>query len=459
VAAPGAGLFEESLSEAPSPSSERESAGAAAEPPSFELGGYVRSDMFVGKVPGFAQGVIKAGYGELALKLDARAEEYGDAYAEARLRIGQQGQGQERDLVLELREAYVDARLGPLDLRLGQQIIVWGRADAFNPTNNLTPFDLRIRSPIEDDRRVGNVGARMFWNAAPVRIEGVWLPIYAPAHYPPLELDEFITLVEPDFPAPELSNGLGALRVHLELAAFELSGSYLHGYAPLPGFGLRDYTVGEDPPEVRIARTAYKHHVAGFDLSTAIDDLVAVRAEAAYRHPIDYERRVHAPRPDLQYVLGVDRAFGPVSLIVQYMGRYVLDWQREDGPEDPIEPATLVRFMPPLPRPLQQSITGSIEEELAARNQIVFSQVARVQHLASVRVEWLTREDTLSVSALAMVNFTTEEWLIFPKIGYRISDAMSTYLGAEVYVGPEGTLLGLIDEELSAAYAELRFSF
>ena len=34
-----------------------------------------------------------------------------------------------------------------------------------------------------------------------------------------------------------------------------------------------------------------------------------------------------------------------------------------------------------------------------------------------------------------------------------------TTVGGEIYVGPEGTLLGLIDEQLSAGYAELRCSF
>jgi hypothetical protein len=227
----------------------------------------------------------------------------------------------------------------------------------------------------------------------------------------------------------------------------------------LPGFALRDFTVGEDPPEVRVARTAYEHHVLGLDFATAFGELFALRGEAAYRHPIGYEQRVHAARPDVQYVLGVDRAFGPVNVIAQYMGRVVLDFRREEGPEDPIEPETLVRFMPPLPRSLQRSITGSIEAELAARNQVLFSQTARVQHLATVRVEWLTLHEALSLSALGMVNFTTREWLLFPKIGYRISDAMTTYLGAEVYAGPSGTLFDLIDEQLTAGYAELRFSF
>ena len=57
------------------------------------------------------------------------------------------------------------------------------------------------------------------------------------------------------------------------------------------------------------------------------------------------------------------------------------------------------------------------------------------------------------------MNFSTEEWLLFPKVGYRISDAIRTYLGAEIYSGPAGTLFDLIDQSLTAGYAELRVGF
>jgi len=363
-----------------------------------------------------------------------------------------------RDLFVDLREAYVNAYFGALDLRLGHQIIVWGRADAFNPTNVLTPTDLRVRSPIEDDRRLGNVGARAFLKLDPLRIEGVWMPIYAPVEMPVIVLPDYVTLDRANFPAPQLDRGLLGGRVHLELADFELSGSYVHGYAPLPGLTLSGFTAGIDPPEVRIARTPYQHHVIGFDFSTAIGELVAIRGEAAYRRPV-HEDRYYIPRRDVQYVLGLDRAFGSVNVIVQYMGRYVLDWQRETGAEDPIDPAALSGFMPPLGPMLEQRINDSITGELGVRNQILFSQTEELQHLASVRLEWVTLHDALSLSALGMVNVTTQEWLVYPKLGYKISDALSTYVGGELYMGPDDTLFGLIDEELSAAYAELRYSF
>jgi len=49
--------------------------------------------------------------------------------------------------------------------------------------------------------------------------------------------------------------------------------------------------------------------------------------------------------------------------------------------------------------------------------------------------------------------------LITPRIGYRLTDAMTAYIGAQVFRGPTDTLFGLIDEQLSAGYVELRYTF
>jgi hypothetical protein len=454
VAAPGSSLFAQSVSGGDS-ETPAASGGVVASNSALEFNGYTRGDIFIGKVPGFATGEIKAAYGELALKVGIKKGEFGGAFAEPRFRFGRQGEDQR--LFLDLREAYVDAYFGDLDLRLGHQIIVWGRADAFNPTNNVTPSDLRIRSPNEDDRRVGNVGARAFYNLTPVRLEAVWMPIYSPVELPTVAFPDYVAFAEPDFPDPELAKGLYAGRVHLELAAFEMSVSYLHGYAPLPGLAFSDFTIGPGA-EIRIARTAYTHDVIGFDFSTAIGDDLGVRAEAAYRNPTDPDQ-IYAPNPDVQYVLGLDRSFGSVSAILQYMGRYVLDWEAAPPPAaNAVSPETLVGFTM-ISDPIRETVTTSVNSELARRNETLFQQLAEIQHLASLRLEWLTAHDTVALSAIALMNFTTEEWLLLPKLEYRITDDMAATVGAEIYAGPDETLLGLIDAPLSAGYGELKVAF
>jgi uncharacterized protein DUF1302 len=455
----GGGLFEQSV--AASAAGAASGAEATAAKPPFTLNGYVRGDVFVGKVPDENASMMKANYGELALQLRTARSPYGDGFAEARLRYGLQGT--DLGTFVDVREAYVNAYLGRVDLRLGQQIIVWGRADALNPTNNLTPVDFRIRSPLEDDIRRGNVGARGFLRLSPLRLEGVWMPVYLPTELPPVGLPQFVSFGPPKFPSPDLRNGLVAGRVHLELAAFEMSVSYLRGYAPLPGLTLSSVTFDLTNPSLAVARTAYNQQVVGLDFSTALGDVLTIRGEAAYRHPFDYQNKPYAARPDLQYVLGADHNFGSFNLIAQYLGRYVFHWQEAPVPAMDLDPSILRMSPDPAVNPeidfWRDAVTEGANAVLARTSQILFSQTARVQHIATLRLEWLLAHETLSISSLCLLNFTTKEWLVTPRIGYRLSDSMTAYVGAQVFAGPTETLFGLIDQQLSAGYAELRFTY
>jgi hypothetical protein len=137
------------------------------------------------------------------------------------------------------------------------------------------------------------------------------------------------------------------------------------------------------------------------------------------------------------------------------MGRYVFDWQKQNGPLMPLDPSVLP-MEPPSSLPM---VTNTVNSILAKQNQILFSQTAQIQHLATIRFEWLALHETLSISSLALYNFTTREWLVTPRIGYRLSDAITMYAGAQVFHGPANTLFGIIDAQLSAGYAELRYTF
>jgi hypothetical protein len=446
----GGGLFESSQTNADAASGEDAAAGGGLP---FDLNGYVRGDAFVGKVPTKGAAEMKAAYGELSLKVTTKKLKYGDAFAEMRLRYGLQT-GTRIQLV-DLREAYVNLYAGPLDLRLGQQIIVWGRADAVNPTNNLTPSDLRIHSPNEDDRRLGNFAARAFLNFHPFRLEGVWVPLYTPSELPIGVIND-ANFVPGVFPQARLENGTEAARLHLELPAIELSASYLYGYAPLPGFEYAGtYTVGPSAA-VDIRRHAYNHHVIGGDFSTTIADWLGVRGEVAYRRPLHFRDRSYAPNPDVMYVLGLDHTFDEVSIIAQYIGKYTVNW---DKPEEPVGSIQTLRD-----NTMPTDVTdGAVEEAvpkiLHQRNQQVFGQEKKVQHMVSARIEWQALHQTLSLSALGIVNVSTGEWVAFPKLAYQFTDSLTGTVGGEIFQGPHDTLFGSIRGQMSAAYTELKFSY
>ncbi|HXS15706.1 MAG TPA: DUF1302 family protein [Polyangiaceae bacterium] len=458
----GGGLFESATS-----ASEETTGGDSGV--SVEWGGYVRGDVFIGTIPKAVdpdkrQVGVNAAYGEFAFQPRVKAGSWGGAFADLRFRYGQQLD--EFKLWVDPREVYASAYLGPFELRLGKQVIVWGRADGFNPTSNIAAVDFRIRSPIEDDRRIGSVGARAFLTFNPIKLEAVWVPLYEPTMYPTFEIDDTVTsFVDPNYPSVSMADSLYAGRVHLELSAFDASVSYLHGYAPLPGVELESYQVGSESTGgsergyIHVRRRAYLQHVFGADFATAVSDWFGLRGEGAYRLPVECKTGPcsFAAKPDIQWVLGIDREFGPVSIIAQYLGKYTFDWE-EKHPVDDRGADGILALNPNNPDDVADA-DAAIRNSIFNTNQMLFNQLYQLQSLASVRLEWKTMHETLSISALGLYNFNTHEWLVSPKLGYAFGNGLNAYVGAEIYSGPSGTLIDLIDEKLSSGYMELRASF
>src|SRR4051812_16495442 len=75
----------------------------------------------------------------------------------------------------ELREGYVTTSYRSFDLKLGRQIIAWGRADGVNPTGNLVAEDLTLLTPDDADRRLGVSSVVGSIYAGGVSFSGLWL--------------------------------------------------------------------------------------------------------------------------------------------------------------------------------------------------------------------------------------------------------------------------------------------
>ncbi|NIM19358.1 MAG: hypothetical protein GTO51_03155 [Candidatus Latescibacteria bacterium] len=406
----------------------------------FELNGYLRGDFYAGKVPNEDKAEMKSGYSELSLKFRIRRQDLGDAFAEVRFRWGHEF-GEKIDEV-GIREVYVSTYVGRFDFRLGRQIVVWGRADGFNPTDNITPEDPLVRSPNEDDRREGNFIIRSYFNYQPLRIEAIWVPIYEASVLPTsiLSLPPGITFMAPDFPGANLENNSFALKTNLELASFDGSLSYFNGYNPSPGIGIVAKRVTPTGIEIDIMPRAYRLHVLGADFSTSLLRSIGLRGEFAYGMPFDdWESAYYIPNPDLQYVIGIDKEFdGTFSIILQYVGRHVFDFIDLAPPASPTE----------IP-----------EHQIAFRNRLITFQRDEVIHAVSFRPEVKLMYETLSLEILGLYSFTTEELVLRPQAAYDIADALTFAVGGEIYSGPEDTLYGSLDSQLSAFFVELKSSF
>lgn len=155
-----------------------------------------------------------------------------------------------------------------LDIKLGRQIVVWGTADKFNPTNNINADDLEDRplftEPIANQMAVidyAPLGDKLY-------LQGVYVPLFTPALLPPsatlglrdpfaeapyasrTERDKITYLQEdwlprnskfvPDVyghilqPENAFRNGQFAFKLGSKLGEVDLSASYYYGRHDIP---------------------------------------------------------------------------------------------------------------------------------------------------------------------------------------------------------------------------------
>lgn len=220
---------------------------------------------------------------------------------------------------LESDAAYVALTdLAPgLDIKVGRQIVVWGTADKFNPTNNINADDLEDRplftEPIANQMLVVDY--------APLRdrdklfFQGVYVPLFFPALLPPSAAaglkDPYaeapfvnaaeiakITYLQEDYlpknpkflpfvnghvemPEQKFTNGQFAFKLGSRLGEVDLSASYYYGRhdIPLPVEARTTMVapLNQDPPPadgvyfISDVRLIYpKMQVIGLDFATQL---------------------------------------------------------------------------------------------------------------------------------------------------------------------------------------------
>jgi hypothetical protein len=403
---------------------------------SFELNGFSRGVFFEGKIVDEDGYELKSGYGELGLKCRARKGPYGDGYAEIRFRRGFEFGSSISEI--NLREAYVNTYLGNLDIRLGQQIVVWGRADAFNPTNNITPQNMIARSTDEDDRKVGNILVRSSYDLGLLNFEFIWVPKYAPSVLPTylFPFPDGIEMGDEVLPDANIRNSSIALKTGAVVGPFDGSVSWFRGYMPMPGIFLSHGYQNDSGKIIFVTKAkSYKMNVFGADFSTSVGSF-GLRGEFAYRRPTDdYTLRdnIYIPNPDFQYVLGVDKSIRDFSVIVQYVGRFVSDFKEFKA--------------------------KTLQDELESTNRMIASQQDQISHAVLMRPTLALFHETCNLELLGYFNISTEEWLLRPSLTYNLADALTLKAGVERYSGPDGTLFGNIKDALSSGFVELKASF
>ena len=91
---------------------------------------------------------------------------------------------QNRDIETGIRQAYIDIFFNSMDIRVGKQQIIWGKADGVFITDVISPKDLReFLLPDFDEIRMGVTALKADYYIGDNTLEFVWVPVFTPTRY------------------------------------------------------------------------------------------------------------------------------------------------------------------------------------------------------------------------------------------------------------------------------------
>ena len=383
-------------------------------------------------------GSVRAGYFSSSRKLDGKNDlGTGSVWLKATPNIGEgvsliaQGWVRNDDSFratgnsAKLQEGYLQFSAGNVDYRVGKQIIVWGRADRLNPTDNLTRRNFTLLTPEEDDQRIGALAAKVTYYSHENSLTGIWLPDMDPNIFP-------VTATPGVFFTKHIPH---TNRVALK---FDRSGSDVD-------WSISYYSGLDLNPDIAIGATTTsgtnlifdynRIRVLGMDAATVIGRY-GLRAEAAYTWTANAGANdFMIKKPFLYMVAGGDRTFFDyLNINIQYYLRHVTNYS------DP------------------QAIANPLLRSVVIPTAALWNQFSRSQHGISVRVSNKWFHETLEGEIAAVTSFGPSNYFIRPKLVYAFSDHVKGSLGMDIYRGKSNTFFGRLQDN-SLLFAEMKYGF
>ena len=207
----------------------------------------------------------------------------------------------------EANAAYIDIYkvVKGLDLRIGRQVVVWGAADKFNPTSNVSTLD--FSDPLLFGKALGNNMLRADWNPLGDWIlTGIFVPIFRPSQLPrtapialldpyrPLSIQGDDQLAQTAYflgttvynpkqinvftqqPEPSIANAQFAFRLGGRVLGQDVSLSYYHGRFGFPVPAVTDVKSGPTGPIVDVGLVWPRMDVIGADIAGTIPKLAGM---------------------------------------------------------------------------------------------------------------------------------------------------------------------------------------
>jgi hypothetical protein len=339
-----------------------------------------------------------------------------------------QGQNFSRDSLAygDLREGFIEKSFGNFDIKIGRQIIIWGRADKANPTDSFSAKNLTLLSSDDEDQRLGHFATQVIYNLDNYRLIAVWQPEWRNSVFP---VKEVAGLTFQNF-SPEKPNQQYGFKVDSSGSDVDWSLSYFEGLNRTP-----DFKILELGAVTKLGLEYNQIKVYGADFATVLGQL-GLRGEIALTKTIDQLGDDPLRQNSNMYaVVGADR-----TLVENFNINAQLLYKAVEQFVD------------------AESIANTSLKPLAVRAASITNQKYKEQFGLSFRPSYKMFNETLEFEVAYISWFKNTDSVLRPKVTYAFSDHFRASLGGDFYNGPEDTLFGQL-KDVSSGYFELRYLF
>jgi hypothetical protein len=411
----------------------------------LQIGGFIRGSAYgAGEEYDFTNV-----FGEVSLRTKLKKEKF---IVNSDLRFREGFNFNNPSSIFELKEAYAGISTSSFDLLIGEQIISWGRADGFNPTNNITPNNYFFLSGDPDDQKIPNFLLKSDIRFSPsIEWEIIAIPMFRPSEYmyDLFNMGDNVSFTDAVLPERSIKNSSLATKVDFELSKIGFSVSWFNGYDPFYGFDVSNIDFGTGSPVITNQPSFYRKNSFGVDLAIPAGSWI-IRGEGAYNLTENDEKKIYVPNSDINYTVGLEHNFWGFTAILQYIGKYTLDYS------DLIEP---VLADPTNPMAQMQYANDLIIFESAHFNRKIFHQQEETNHALSLTVTKNFAYETVTTELTGFYDITSEEYMFRPKVSWKIGDSLEAAIGCSYMNGPDESVFSYASPIMNGAFFELKVSF
>lgn len=329
-------------------------------------------------------------------------------------------------LSYDLCEAYIDYSDSFWGIRIGQQKVVWGKADGINITNSVFPED--SSSLDNDDSSLAIKALRMSLNGNSFTLDGFIIPFFTGTKLPLEANNPLRKAILPDS-IPVSIGEISKPELNLENMEFGIKASGYFSFCDISLYGFYGWDktpiISYDLGTFSINGEYKKLAMTGFDIAVPVGPVV-IRGETAFFFNRAFQSTLNAIMSGKENSVNQN----------QMMGLIGFDWMPSDW-----------------------TITAQYYCDLLFSKSNDIERTDAFEHGATVSISKSLLNDTFDLSFSGLLGFNDLDSAISASMKYKLADQIGITAGTNIFLSgiEEGTYGKFKD--LSSVYIKVEYSW